>query len=109
MPDTTDRGQLAALIDKHSFQTPSYSEEAAGAVLAAGWRPPPRVITDVDELRGLPVGAVIIDREQIVLERGRTDYPDDRDWFETGSAKSFTAGWAELPATVLWLPSGDHA
>ena len=43
MPDQTQQ-QLAELIDEHSFQAPSYSEEAAAAVLKAGWRPPARVI-----------------------------------------------------------------
>lgn len=56
----SDRDQLAALIDEHSFQAPSYSEAAAAAVLAAGWHPPARVITDPAELDALPIHSVAL-------------------------------------------------
>ncbi|MFE7799046.1 hypothetical protein [Nocardia sp. NPDC057440] len=59
----SDRDQLAALIDEHSFQAPSYSEDAAEAVLAAGWRPPPRVIETAEDLASLPAGSILVDFE----------------------------------------------
>lgn len=35
--------------------------DGASAILEAGWRPPGRVINDVDELDALPPGSVVLD------------------------------------------------
>ena len=77
MPDQTLQ-QLAELIDEHSFQAPSYSEEAAAAVLKAGWRPPARVIEDPAELDMLPVGSIVAVGEGVATTR----FSDG--WYVTG-------------------------
>lgn len=100
MPDQTLQ-QLAELIDEHSFQAPSYSEEAAAAVLKAGWRPPAQRITDPDDLDALPVRTVIVDDWETVWRRGETS------WFACDRHPDAPARIV-LPATVLHTPrNGD--
>ncbi|MEU3011087.1 hypothetical protein [Nocardia asteroides] len=56
----SDRETLAEIIDAASFQAPSYSADAADAVIAAGWRPPAREITDPAELDKLPGRSIVV-------------------------------------------------
>lgn len=85
------------------------AEKCSDAILAAGWRPPARTITTVEELDALAVGAVIME--------GDHGTPDDTGWgFKTmpGVFHRFPDGWyvvagigeraPDLPATVLWEP-----
>jgi len=70
------------------------AEKCSDAILAAGWRPPARVVTTVDELDALPELAVIRDREGIVAEFAFGM------WFSS-DGRVFGL---RLPATVLWEP-----
>ncbi|MBW0275024.1 hypothetical protein ATM97_27875 [Nocardia sp. MH4] len=56
----SDRDTLTEIIDAASFQAPSYSACAADAVIAAGWRPPAREITDPAELDKLPGRSIVV-------------------------------------------------
>ncbi|EOM78048.1 hypothetical protein DW322_11190 [Rhodococcus rhodnii] len=60
------RDDLADLIE--ALDGGDYAE-IADTILAAGWRPPARVITKREQLDALPVEAVIRDAEDEVLER----------------------------------------
>ena len=70
MSDRTPRDQLAQIIneymeadvpetvaDKHEPVEADYG--VADAIIAAGWRPPARVVTTVEELEALPKGTVL--------------------------------------------------
>ena len=120
MSDLTPRDQLAQIInkymeadvpetvaDKHEPVDADYS--MADAIVNAGWRPPARTVTTVEELDALPVGAIIME--------GDHGTPDDTGWgFKTmpGVFHRFPEGWhvvagigeraPDLPATVLWEP-----
>ncbi|MFG1794211.1 hypothetical protein [Nocardia sp. NPDC049149] len=104
----SDRDQLAAILREHSmpsgesdFPADEY-ECCADAVLAAGFRPPARLIETHAELDALPVGAVVMD----------APYPDgdvhqklvEGQWFEPGFDPAFTTRVLNLPAVLLWSP-----
>ena len=93
--------------DKHEPLGIDYA--VADAILAAGWRPPARIVTTVEELDALAVGTVVME--------GDHGTPDDTGWgFKTmpGVFHRFPDGWhvvaghgeraPDLPATVLWEP-----
>ncbi|BAD58841.1 hypothetical protein [Nocardia farcinica] len=71
-------------------------------VVAAGWRPPARVITDLAELDTLPVGSVVMD----------SPYPEgdvcrrtaDGVWEHPGLPGCCTSRVLSLPVVVLWTP-----
>jgi hypothetical protein len=96
------RDLLRAVIDEHSFQGISYSDAAACALLAAGWRPRAQVIEDSAILDALPVGAIVMDApypEGEVYQR-----TSDGLWAEPGFQGMCTTRVLSLPATVLWSP-----
>lgn len=85
------------------------AEKCSDTILEAGWRPPARTVTTVEELDALAVGAVIME--------GDHGTPDDTGLgFKTmpGVFHRFPQGWhvvsgigehaPDLPATVLWEP-----
>lgn len=56
--------ELAAIIeeaysDDYGLPAPGTFEDCADAILAAGWRPPARVIRTPEELDALPEGSII--------------------------------------------------
>lgn len=86
MPDTTIRDQLAALLHNEGIYCGNCDYESgecsdcgrmlasvADAVLAAGFRPPARVITDPAELSGLPAMSVVVNTRTGTAWQ-RTDY-----------------------------------
>ena len=115
MSDTTARDQLADIISRvATFEEGSWAlpEDVADAIIAAGWRPPARVVTTVEELDALAMGTVIME--------GDHGTPDDTGWgFKTmpGVFHRFPDGWhvvagigehaSDLPATVLWEPETE--
>ena len=89
------------------------AEAVADELIERGWRPPARVVTTVQELDALPVGAIIME--------GDHGTPDDTGWgFKTmpGVFHRFPEGWhvvsgigeraPDLPATVLYEPKEDE-
>lgn len=70
----------------------------ADAAIAAGWRPPPRVITDPAELGDVPDGTTILDA--LGVPRQLTG----NRWVGT-SAGELPPLQVPLPATVLHVPS----
>lgn len=103
MSDQTPREQLAALIDEHSFQAPSYSEEAADAVIAAGWRPPARVIRTPAEMASVPRRTVILSAGGSIACR----YDETRG---VVFGTDIPCRWSglQLPAVVLYDPENGN-
>ena len=102
MSDTTARDQLAQIIyDTLNGQYGDFNmpDDAAEAILDAGWRPPARVVSTWEEVLALKEGALLaIERwgHMRVYER-----QEDDAWCLSGG------GWLDedwLPATVLYEP-----
>lgn len=101
----SDRDTLAEALKRTHL--PNVYRELV-AVIMAGWRPPPRVITDPAELHALPVGSIVFDhanpRDAYIKRNG------DR-WFSTGSSLSATAReallWGEGRVTVAYVPTEE--
>lgn len=101
MSDTTARDRLAQIIERALRDmwddTTEYAKDVADAILKAGFRPPARTVTTVEELDALAEGTVIRDSEGTVAENG------DGAWHSTDGDRY----WHEilaLPATVLYEP-----
>jgi hypothetical protein len=73
-------------------------EGYADAAIAAGWRPPPGVVTDPAELADLPDGTVILDA------LGAPRQLTGNRWAGTSSG-ALPPLQVPLPATVLHVPS----
>ena len=98
MSDSTPRDQLAQIIyDTLNGQYGDFCmpDDAADAILEAGWRPPARTVTTVEELDALPEGTMIRDSEGTVAENW------DGTWYVTGAGRYWNE---DLPATVLYEP-----
>ena len=72
-------------------------EGYADAAVVAGWRPPPRLITDPAELGDLPDGAVILDALGASRQRAGSL------WVATAGGSS-TPDQVPLPGAVLHTP-----
>ncbi|MBF6416931.1 hypothetical protein [Nocardia cyriacigeorgica] len=102
----SDRDTLADLIAPH---LDSYYGiyDGCDAAIAAGWRPPSRVIETAEELEALPIGAAVLDAFAAVCTRVHTDPVIG--WVRATSA----VGGGQhrhrpyLPATVLWEPEQE--
>lgn len=70
----SDRDTLAELIDQHPTIPSRYAPQIADRVIAAGWRPPARVITDPDTPDTFPARTVGIDRDGEVWVSRFTDW-----------------------------------
>ena len=83
MSDTTPRDQLAALLaddwnpDRDPILTAMFRDYAQ-TILAAGWRPPARVVTTMEELDALHDGTLIVDRQgdSGYVWQGAVHYPE---------------------------------
>ncbi|NEW33819.1 hypothetical protein GV791_14775 [Nocardia cyriacigeorgica] len=84
------------------------ARRAADAAIAAGWRPPARVIETAEELDALPVGAVVRTSEGRIAEkvakwnRQHDEWAVPREEFSCGSDEL-----DDLPADVLWEPEQE--
>lgn len=102
MPDSTARDQLADLIEWAETDyatrptTVPRADATAAAILAAGWRPPARTITTVEEAEALPEGTVVLDSEGAALAERVGCL-----WWYTDP---YGPGSLALPATVLYEP-----
>jgi len=110
---SNERDELAQAIEHASHNGGSavdmlYPNEArhfADAVLAAGYRKP-RTITSVEELRALPIGAMVMDTDPDVCRKVGLN---------TWRSLTETADWTypsedivdSGPFTVLWEPAGE--
>ncbi|NIL77646.1 hypothetical protein [Rhodococcus sp. B10] len=96
----SERDALAATIradyDKRPPDRYPTEHALAEAVLAAGWRPPARLIESVEELDACVMETVIRDADTAVMER----------WNGGWVAVGYGVGQPKLSATVLW-ESGD--
>ena len=103
MSDTTVRDRLAQII--YDVLDPQYGDfnmpdDAATAILAAGWRPPARVVTTVEELDALPVGSVVRDVERTAL----CEKWDGNMWADVAYEYTLSSSSIHLPTTVLYEP-----
>ena len=115
MSDTEARDLLAQIIneymeadvpetvaDKHEPVDADYA--MADAILAAGWLPPARTVTTVEQLDALPVGSIVRDDERAALD----EKWDDNLWAEVGYEYTFSSISIHTPVTVLWEPEEDQ-
>ena len=94
MSDTTLRDQLAKLIvNRDEF-------DGAEAILAAGWRPPARVVTTVKELDALPRQTIIRSADGWAWQRDN----HNGFWYTIASEDDSTPGDFAYPLTVLYEP-----
>ena len=103
MSDTTPRDQLAQIIyDTLNGQYGDFTmpDDAADKIIRAGWRPPARTVTTVEQLDALPVGSIVRDDERAALD----EKWDDNLWAEVGYEYTFSSSSIHTPATVLWEP-----
>ena len=104
MSDTTPRDQLARIIsdaenctdEEGSWALP---EDVADAILAAGFRPPARTVTTVEELDALEDGAVVLDAEDYV-----TRVLDGEFCLVGWTVEAFSSEEIAIPATVVYEP-----
>lgn len=134
MPDNETRDQLAEIINTEitrqvevhaSYISALYETELADAILAAGFRPPARVIDTPGELDALQPAQALIDdcragdntSAAIIQDAHRHVYTRDVDnleaeadggwrsgWWKTGTDREFDSGDLAYPITVLWTP-----
>lgn len=115
MSDTEARERLAQIIEDHYYDGRSgwisYEnrqkaiERMANKILAAGWRPPARVVTTVKELDALPDRSVVVAANHTILQcvgSGQPDW-DGNVWCDEES-HWWGSGDVTLPATVLYEP-----
>ena len=94
MSDATTRDQLAKLIvNRDEF-------DGADAIIAAGWRPPARTVTTVEELDALPKGSVVRGAGRAALYE---KWGDDT-WAEPGYEYTFSGCGIYPPVTVIYEP-----
>jgi hypothetical protein len=74
--------------------------DALGDLLptSAGWRPPARVLTTVEELDALPDDTIIHTRYGTAAQR------IDEAWEIPNEVGRYLGEAIDLPATVLWMP-----
>ena len=116
MSDTEARDQLAQIInehmeadvpetvaDKHEPVDADYA--MATAILAAGWRPPARTVTTVEEVDALPDRSVVVAANRTALQcvGSMQPYWYGNVWCDAES-RWWGSGDVTLPATVLWEP-----
>lgn len=109
MSDLTLRDRLVDLIEWAETDTYATSQPdgmarttiLATAILDAGWRPPARTVTTVEELDALPEGTMIRDSEGTVAENW------DGTWHSTEGG-CYGHEILALPATVFYEPKEDE-
>ena len=105
----TPRDQLAALLaddwnpDRDPILTAMFRDYAQ-TILDAGWRPPARTVTTVEELDALPVGSIVRDVERSALD----EKWDDNMWAEVAYEYTFSSSIIHTPAIVLYEPEEDQ-
>ena len=110
MTDTTARDQLAQIISHTENLTDeegswALPEDVADAILAAGWRPPVRVVTTVGDLDTLPDRTVIVAADYTILQCVGSGQPDwDGNVWCDEEARWLGSADVDLPATVLYEP-----
>lgn len=110
MPDTTIRDQLAAIIGArrwHTNEAGGQHAATADAILAAGWRPPARVIETAEDLAALPIGSLVgeIDETNRAWIRNVNPNTDAPDWADALDASTLCA--IRPPVRVLWEPQQE--
>lgn len=95
----SDRDELARLIvNRDEF-------DGADAIVDAGWRPPARVVTTVEEVDALPDRSVVVAANRTILQCVGSVQPDwDGNVWCDEESRWWGSGDVTLPATVLWEP-----
>lgn len=73
--------------------------ETAEAAIAAGWRPPVQVVTDLAGMQALPVGAVVRSAAGTFARRVSAQHG-----VKFGEGRPFVWPILGLPVEVHWLP-----
>ena len=81
------------------------AEKCADVVIAAGWRPPARVVTTVEELDALPDDTLLL----IACHLSNLVYEvEDGEAWQVGYGYGIRLDPELLPATVLYEPEEDE-
>ena len=113
MSDTTVRDQLAQIINEHmeadvpetvadKHEPVDVDYAMAEAILAAGFRPPARIVTTVEEVEALADMTVVLESGRdwcFVSRKLGNNY-----WLADGIEDAFPSVGIGLPATVLYEP-----
>lgn len=117
MSDTEARDQLADLIEWAETDTYATSQPdgmarttiLADAILAAGFRPPARTVTTVEELDALPDRSVIVAADCAILQCVGSGQPDwDGNVWQDEESRWLGSTDIDLPATVIYEPKEDQ-
>lgn len=106
----SERDELVAILERDDlhFDTGSHyelaTEDAADAVLAAGYRKP-RTIATTEELDALPFESVIRDGDECVLERWGD--LEESGWVTVMVTSFVPRDQITLPATVLYAGGAE--
>lgn len=107
MPDTTPREKLAQIIyDTLNGQYGDFNmpDDAAEAIISAGWRPPVRTVSTVEQAKALRDGTLVVTR------MGGSGYVWKGHVHATFPAL-YSLEWAIEhygPLTVVWGPEEDE-
>lgn len=104
-----DQHRLAKMIHGRINWADVYDSamQAAEAILEAGWRPPPRIISTLEELDAQPPKTVVMTERGAVWESEknsdtrRLTFTTELVWFVTGHEVEDDSTGVELPVTVL--------
>lgn len=106
MTDTTPRDKLAQIIERALRNmwddTTEYAKDVADEIQEAGWRPPARVVTTVEEVEALADMTVVLESGRnwcFVSRKLGNNY-----WLADGIEDAFPSVDIGLPATVLYEP-----
>lgn len=96
------RDQLAAILAERQRCCPSTgrAQANADAVIAAGWRPPPRVIETLAELEARPEWSIVRWVAPNGLSRGFIERFDGA-WWQPGNHVRLDVARIPLPATLV--------
>jgi hypothetical protein len=114
MPDLTIREIVARELRRRTYDRYPAEEELFDELLddiaaaLAGWRPPPRRITEEIELVELPVRSILVREEDgDAIQKAE---PDGYYWAGDTEERLRACEVADyLPALLVWTPGGDHA
>lgn len=76
----------------------------ADIILAAGWRPPARIIDTDEELDGLRYRTVVMDRHGFIHQKFANNWQEIGDFDPIAGSLSTVC---DLPVTVIWEPGDD--
>ncbi|WP_433568116.1 hypothetical protein ACQP1O_42950 (plasmid) [Nocardia sp. CA-151230] len=105
-------GQTRNALERREAVQDLRRAKIADDLLAAGWRPPARIIETVEDLEALPAGAIVLetgwagwDSDPVPNAWLRVDIEDvGLQWLDFGDSGEYDHSQIDLPVIVLWQP-----